>query len=146
MPATSRRILFVDDHKDTHAMLAMLLGTSGHVVVSVDNPLSALVFARNQTFDLFILDKLFTSGNGIELCRRIREFDPFTPIVFFSGDAREAARYESIAVGAQAYITKPDINGLLATVNSLLGSTYEHEIANPTRDDGETNSAGFGAD
>jgi CheY-like chemotaxis protein len=108
MPYTNRRILFVDDHQDTHAMLATLLGRSGHDVVAVDNPLSALVFARNQGFDL---------------CRRIREFDPLTPIVFFSGDGREAARYESINAGAQAYVTKPDIDELLSIVNSLLKST-----------------------
>ena len=123
MPSINRRILFVDDHQDTHAILATLLGRSGHEVVVVDNPLSALVFARNQAFDLFIFDKLFTSGTGIDLCRRIREFDPLTPIVFFSGDGREAARYESINAGAQAYVTKPDLDGLLSIVNSLLKST-----------------------
>ena len=123
MSYTNPRILFVDDHEDTHAMLATLLGRSGHDVVGVDNPLSALVFARNQAFDLFILDRLFTGGTGIDLCRRIREFDSFTPIVFFSGDGREAARCESINAGAQAYVTKPDIDGLLSTVNSLLKST-----------------------
>lgn len=123
MPYPNRRILFVDDHQDTHAMLSTLLGRSGHDVVGVDNPLSALVFARDQAFDLVILDKLFTNGTGIDLCRRIREFDPFTPIVFFSGDGREAARYESINAGAQAYVTKPDIEGLLSIVNSLLKST-----------------------
>lgn len=146
MPYTNRRILFVDDHQDTHAMLATLLGRSGHDVVGVDNQLSALVFARNQAFDLFILDKLFTNGTGIDLCRRIREFDPFTPIVFFSGDGREAARCESINAGAQAYVTKPDIEGLLSIVNSLLKSTYEHANAIGHEKDGETNSTRFGAD
>jgi CheY-like chemotaxis protein len=120
MPYMNPQILFVDDHEDTHEMLARLLGQSGHNVVSVDNPLSALVVARNQAFDLFILDKLFTTGTGIDLCKRIREFDPLTPIVFFSGDAREAARCESIDAGAQAYVAKPDIEGLLSIVNSLL--------------------------
>lgn len=123
MSCTNPRILFVDDQEDMHAMLTTLLGRSGHDVVGVDNPLSALVFARNQAFDLFILDRLFTGGTGIDLCRRIREFDSFTPIVFFSGDGREAARCESINAGAQAYVTKPDIDGLLSTVNSLLKST-----------------------
>jgi DNA-binding response OmpR family regulator len=122
MSYPNHRILFVEDHQDTHAMLTTLLGKSGHDVVGVNNPLSALVFARNQAFDLVILDRLFASGTGIDLCRRIREFDAFTPIVFFSGDAREAARYESINAGAQAYVTKPDIDGLLSIVNSLLRS------------------------
>ena len=120
MHHTNRRILFVDDHEDMHTVLGAVLGRSGHQVVSVNNPLSALVLARNQGFDLVILDGLFTDGTGIELCKRIREFDPSTPIVFFSGDSKESTRYESINAGAQAYIAKPDISGLRSTVNELL--------------------------
>ena len=120
MRHTNRRILFVDDHEDMHTLLGVILGSSGDQVVSVNNPLSALVLARNQGFDLFILDGLFTDGTGIELCKRIREFDPSTPVVFFSGDSNESTRQESINAGAQAYIAKPDINGLQSMVNELL--------------------------
>ncbi len=117
---TSRRILFVDDHEDMHTLLGAMLGKLGHHVMSVSNPLSALVLARNQGFDLVILDGLFTDGTGIELCKRIREFDSFTPVVFFSGDSRESTRHESINAGAQAYVAKPDISGLQSMVNELL--------------------------
>lgn len=121
MYQTKGRILCVDDHEDMHTILAAILGSCGHEVVSVSNPLSGLVIARNECFDLFILDRLFMDGTGIDLCKRIRELDPSTPVVFFSGDSRPAARLESINAGAQAYITKPDIDGLLSTVNALLG-------------------------
>lgn len=117
---TNRRILFVDDHEDMHTLLGAMLGKSGHHVMSVSNPLSALVLARNQGFDLVILDGLFTDGTGIELCKRIREFDSLTPVVFFSGDSRESTRHESINAGAQAYVAKPDISGLQSMVNELL--------------------------
>lgn len=117
---TNRRILFVDDHEDMHTLLGAMLGKSGHHVMSVSNPLSALVLARNQDFDLVILDGLFTDGTGIELCKRIREFDSLTPVVFFSGDSRESTRHESINAGAQAYVAKPDISGLQSMVNELL--------------------------
>jgi CheY-like chemotaxis protein len=119
MHQTKLRILFVDDHEDMHTVLAAILGRSGHHVVSVNNPLSALVLARNQGFDLFILDGLFTDGTGIELCKRIREFDSSTPIVFFSGDSKESTRHESMNAGAQAYIAKPDISGLQSMVNAF---------------------------
>ena len=117
---TNRRILFVDDHEDMHTLLGAMLGKSGHHVMSVSNPLSALVLARNQDFDLVILDGLFADGTGIELCKRIREFDSLTPVVFFSGDSRESTRHKSINAGAQAYVAKPDISGLQSMVNELL--------------------------
>ena len=117
---TRRRILSVDDERDMHQIFALIFAKLGHDVVSVNNPLSALVLARNQDFDLFILDRLFTEGTGVDLCKRIRESDPSTPVVFFSGDGTESARNESFKAGAQAHITKPDIAGLLSTVNALL--------------------------
>lgn len=120
MYRTKGRILCVDDHEDMHAILGAILGRSGHELVSANNPLSGLVIARNQCFDLFILDRLFTDGTGIDLCKRIRELDPSTPVVFFSGDSGQAARHESFKAGAQAYITKPDLDGLVSTVNELL--------------------------
>jgi CheY-like chemotaxis protein len=120
MRHSNRRILFVDDHEDMHILLGAILGKAGHHVMSVNNLLSALVLARNQVFDLVILDGHFTNGTGIELCKRIREFDSLTPVVFFSGDSRESTRHESINAGAQAYVAKPDISGLQSMVNELL--------------------------
>lgn len=133
MYQTKGRILCVDDHEDTHTMLAAILGSCGHEVVSVSNPLSGLVMARNQCFDLFILDRLFMDGKGTDLCKRIREFDPSTPVVFFTGDNAESARLESFDAGAQGYITKPDIDGLLSTVNALLGGFGLSRCENKSR-------------
>ena len=42
----------------------------------------------------------------------MRDFDPNTPILFFSGAAREADKRRGIQAGATAYLVKPDVDGL----------------------------------
>jgi len=52
--------------------------------------------------------------SGLELCRRIRELDPQTPIVFYSGAAFERDRKKALECGASDYIVKPIEFDLLA--------------------------------
>jgi DNA-binding response OmpR family regulator len=46
-------------------------------------------------------------GSGIGLCRAIREFDPYTPILFYSAAAYERDIQDALRSGAQAYLVKP---------------------------------------
>jgi|SRR5262245_32066477 len=99
------RILFVEDDEGAREMVSIQL--AGYKIISARDFTEGLRLARQGYFDLYILDNWLPDGTGVELCRRIREFDPHTPIVFYSGihyvhDAREAMR-----AGAQAYLTKP---------------------------------------
>jgi DNA-binding response OmpR family regulator len=63
--------------------------------------------AMGGRFDLCILDTTFTDGSGVELARRIRAFDPNTPLVFYSAKAFPAEVQEAMETGADAYITQP---------------------------------------
>ena len=68
----------------------------------VSTSAEGLALAGSESFNLFLLDGLLCDGTGAELCRSIREFDPVTPIVFFSALAQERRRREVIAAGATA--------------------------------------------
>jgi DNA-binding response OmpR family regulator len=60
--------------------------------------------------------------SGINLCRSIRQLHPHTPILFFTGEEREAMRQKALEASAQAYLVKPnDLNKLAATVRRLVG-------------------------
>jgi CheY-like chemotaxis protein len=54
------------------------------------------------------------------LCRKIREFDRHTPIIFYSGAAFDSDKEEALYAGAQAYVAKPHIEQLIQTVHRLL--------------------------
>jgi two-component system response regulator ResD len=112
MQTTKPRILFVDDNDDTRFMVTQLLGRSDYEVLTTDCVVSALTLAKQEVFDLYLLDNRFPDGTGRDLCEKIREFDHDTPIIFYSGDAYEADKQRALSCGAQAYVTKPDIEGL----------------------------------
>jgi len=122
MPAAKGQILFVDDDADIRFMLTTFLGLSGYVVTAAGTLADGLSLAQSGRFDLYLLDNLLADGTGLELCQRLREFDPRTPILFYSGDAEGSARQQALSVGAQEYLMKPDdLEGLEQTIAKLLG-------------------------
>ena len=123
MPTEECRILCVDDHHDTSEMLQLLLAQHNYEVVTARTVEEALSLTRQEKFDLFVLDKRLPDGSGLELCQKLNEMHPGVPCIFYSGDAYEVHRTQAMQVGADAYVTKPDIDGLINTVHSLLINT-----------------------
>lgn len=106
--ATSGHILYVEDHDDTRILMGMMLRTAGFEVAEATCARDALELARAGGFDLYLLDHTFPDASGVTLCRALREIDPDTPIVFYSGRALEEEREEALRAGAQAYLVKPN--------------------------------------
>jgi DNA-binding response OmpR family regulator len=69
-----------------------------------------------------VLDGWLPRLDGFEFCRQIRESDSNIPILFYSGAAYEADRQKGIAAGANAYIAKPDVDGLIETMRDLIAN------------------------
>lgn len=120
MPLTKRLILCVDDNEDNCFMLTNLLGRGGYEAKSAESMEQALEFAHRDSFNLYVLDSWLPKGSGVDLCQKIREFDPHTPIIFYSGTAYESDRQEALSAGANAFVAKPHIDELLQTVTRLL--------------------------
>ena len=114
------RVLVIDDHEDTSEMLKLLLGEEDYEVTIALTGQEALRRATEQEFDLYVLDKHLPDGSGVELCTKLNELTPGIPCIFYTGDAYDFHRQEAMAAGAEAFVAKPDIDGLLANVNKLL--------------------------
>ena len=114
------RILCVDDHKDTSDMLSLLLSHQDYDVVCALSAKEALGLAANEEFDLYVLDKRLPDGDGLALCQKLAEITPHVPCMFYSGDAYDVHRHQAMQAGAAAYVTKPDIEGLIESVRKLL--------------------------
>jgi CheY-like chemotaxis protein len=80
----------------------------------------ALVLAKNQEFDLYVLDKRLPDGTGLELCEQLNRLNPNVPCVFYTGDAYEFHKKEAFQAGADAFVAKPDLEGLIKAVGDLL--------------------------
>ena len=131
MPQPQCRILCIDDHEDTSEMLGLLLAQEDYEVVTALTIKDALQFAKSQQFDLYVFDKHLPDGSGLELCSKLNEITPGVPCIFYTGDAYDVHRAEALAAGADAYVAKPDIDGLINNVRELLS---ERQCAAATAD------------
>src|SRR5262249_1644025 len=119
-----RRILVVEDRYDERNRLSHILRE--YDVITASDYVEGMRMARNQYFDLYVLDNRLPGGTGIELCRRIREFDPNTPILFCSRQSNPVDRSEALSAGAQAHFVKPiEVQEFLGTVTKLLSASSQ---------------------
>jgi two-component system, OmpR family, response regulator ResD len=129
MPQAKCRILCVDDHEETSEMLKLLLSQEDYDVFTSQTGEEALRLATTEEFDLYVLDRHLPDGSGLELCEKLTEATPNVPCLFYTGDAYDIHRSQALAAGADGYVAKPDIEGLIESVRVLLS---ERECAAST--------------
>ena len=121
MPSdTLSRVLCVDDDEDAGEMLSSLLKSQRIEVTCARSAAEAWLKIKAECFDLYLLDCWLPHLDGFEFCQQLREFDSHTPILFYSGAAYDADKLKGIAAGANAYVVKPDIEGLIETMVDLI--------------------------
>jgi len=121
MNQSGKRILCVEDDSDTCELLATWLGLSECQVVSASTVARGVELAQQQGFDLYLVDSRLPDGTGLEVCQKIRAFDPHTPILFWSGDGDDEGIQDAYAAGAQAFVAKPiDPHPFMRTLEELL--------------------------
>ena len=114
------RVLVVDDHADTRALLARKLERASHGTVAVgtcEEAETALVAGR---FDVIVLDVMMPDGSGIDLCGRLRAAGVPTPILLLTARGEVRDRVAGLEAGADDYLVKPfAVLELLARVQAL---------------------------
>lgn len=118
------RILVVEDEPRIAASLRRGLEAEGHTIDVAGDGGEALWFAEEQRYGVIVLDLMLPVLNGIEVCRRLREREDWTPVLMLT--ARDAAgdMVRGLDVGADDYVTKPfDFDVLLARLRSLARRT-----------------------
>lgn len=117
------RILYIESYRASCELIEEMLSVEKFdcEFTIASTPRQALVLIGKGSFDLYILEHRLPEMTGVELCRRIRETDPVTPILFFTVESRETIRNTAVAAGATAYLIKPyDLPVLVDTVKRLL--------------------------
>ena len=90
------RVLCVDDDEDSRLMLTTLLRLALIEAKAVGTAAQALSSIQAERFDMYLMDAWLPEIDGFELCRRIRDFDRDTPIIFFCGAAYEADKKRGV--------------------------------------------------
>lgn len=113
------KILIVEDEKKMAQFLMMELEHEGYEVQVVYNGREAMELIQSDTFDVILLDIMLPGINGMEVCRRVRQFSE-VPIIMVTAKADVTDRVMGLDTGANDYLTKPfAIEELLARIRAI---------------------------
>ena len=119
-----KKVLIADDEPNIVMSLEFLMQRAGYQVQVASNGEEALRFATELPPDLMLLDVMLPRMSGFEVCQKVRE----TPacrevkIIMLTAKGRDTEMAKGLALGADAYVTKPfSTKDLLAQVKQILG-------------------------
>jgi len=119
------RLLVVEDDPAILRGLTDNLRLESYHVVSATDGETAYRLAREEQFDLLVLDVMLPKLSGFELCRRLRNEGASTPILILTSRGDEIDRVQGLDLGADDYLTKPfSLRELLARIRALLRRTH----------------------
>lgn len=131
-----KTILIADDEKDMNAMLKRYFELNGYLVQTAENGTQAIEKAGKQP-DLILLDINMPDLDGLEVCRRIRDFVS-CPILFLTARIEDRDKLIGFAAGGDDYIVKPfSIDELGARVDAHLRREERRQTQVRTKFDGD---------
>jgi two-component system copper resistance phosphate regulon response regulator CusR len=101
------RILIAEDEERIVSFLEKGLGANGYTTVSVGDGVSAIALARDDAFDLMILDLGLPGCDGRAVLREVRRRGERMPIVVLTARDGVDDTVGSLEEGADDYVTKP---------------------------------------
>jgi two-component system, OmpR family, KDP operon response regulator KdpE len=131
------RVLICDDEPQILRALRVILGDAGYEVVPALTANEALDAVAVRPPDAAIIDLVLPDGDGVDVCRSIREWSEM-PILVLSavGDEREKVR--ALDAGADDYVTKPfGPDELVARLRAALRRASQNEDDEPVLEVGE---------
>ncbi len=122
LPASSLRVLVVEDNDDARDMLASLLSVSGHHVWTATNGLECLDLAERHRPDVILCDLGLPDTSGLEIAASLRQRSATRRIhlIALTGYGRPEDMARSREAGFDSHLTKPiDIDTLTTVLSSI---------------------------
>lgn len=113
-------VLIADDNKQIVSIIAEYCKKENFVVVPVFDGESALKQAKENKFDIILLDVMMPKKDGFEVCREIRSFSN-VPIIMITARGEDYEKIMGLEIGADDYIVKPFSPGeIIARIHAIL--------------------------
>ena len=123
-----KEILIVDDEPSIVVPIQFLMEQQGYSVLVAENGHDALDIIYKYVPDLVLLDIMLPGIDGYEVCEIVRLNPKLrrVKVIFLTAKGREVEIAKGLALGADAYITKPFSNAeLVAKVKMVLDNIHE---------------------
>jgi DNA-binding NarL/FixJ family response regulator len=123
-----KNVLLVDDHEVVRDGVKNILGEQARPISfgEANTESEALRLAREQNWDLVILDLSLAGRNGLELLKQLKQIHPELPVLILSMHSEEQYARRAFKAGAAGYITKNSSRAeLVEAVNKVIeGGRY----------------------
>jgi DNA-binding response OmpR family regulator len=126
------RVLVVEDEPNIRDLVALHLGLDGMQATTIGDGYEALQVAKQEPFDLIVLDLMLPGLDGITLCRAIRreEQNSDVPILMLTARREGSDKVLGLESGADDYLTKPfGVRELVARARALLRRPRRSQMA-----------------
>jgi len=125
------RVLVVDDEANLVELVQGYLAREGYLVLTAGDGHTALDLARDERPDLIVLDLMLPGLDGLEVCRRLRQFSD-AYVLMLTARAEEVDKVVGLSVGADDYLPKPfSPRELVARVKAMLRRPRSTASAEP---------------
>lgn len=124
------KLLIVEDEPNLLSVIRKGLSEKNHDVSAALDGTTALEMISNNSFDVIVLDIMLPDINGIEICRRLRQSNNFTPILMLTALDSSENIVAGLNAGADDYMAKPfKFAELEARINALARRAgQEHKL------------------
>ena len=105
----AKKILVIEDEPEFRMALRMRLEANGYEVIEAEDGVVGLDMARNKNPDLIMLDIMLPKMDGYKVARLLKFDEKYRkiPIIMLTARAQQSDRETGMAVGGDAYLTKP---------------------------------------
>ena len=119
------RILLVEDSSRLREAVAKALRESGYAVDATGDGSDGLWMARENSYDVVLLDIMLPGVDGLSILDKIREDGKETPVLFLTAKDTISDRVKGLRRGADDYLVKPfALEELLARIDALCRRSY----------------------
>ncbi|MFG6686540.1 response regulator transcription factor [Mariniflexile sp. HNIBRBA6329] len=126
-------VLIIEDDIHIVELITIHLKDLGCSIEVATEGKKGLDLAFNGQYDLIILDLMLPGLSGIEICRRIRKNNIYTPILMLTAKSEEIDKVIGLETGADDYLTKPfSIRELIARVKVIFRRKENNSYLNDT--------------
>lgn len=107
--APKKIVLVVDDAPENIQVLSAILKPSYKVKAATSGERALKIARSDKPPDLILLDIMMPEMDGYEVCRQLKADDhtKAIPVIFITGMSDDAEQQKGLALGAEAYLTKP---------------------------------------
>lgn len=138
-----RNVLIIeDDHNITELLKIHLRDLECNTKVAYDGQFG-LDTARNENFDLIILDIMLPKLDGLAVCQKLRALENYTPILMLTAKSEEFDKVMGLESGADDYLTKPfGIREFIARAKAIFRRQEQNEKTRSAENDAAVLSFG----